>query len=105
MAKSTLIPSLQAREAGRIHRDMDKRHKGIKYAILKDSPRLQRALEALKKAGLVGLTTREWIQKANICAVNTIAAELKANGIPVVCKAQGRSPDGANVYRYTLGAK
>jgi hypothetical protein len=76
----------------------------MRYAHLRTSPRLQRALAALR-AHPGGLTTREWIQEADICACNSIAAELKANGIPVECRYEGRSHGGASVFRYVLRGK
>jgi hypothetical protein len=67
----------------------------LHYATLSRSPRLQRALAALRENPR-GLTTREWIRTADICACNSIAAELKAQGIPVVCQPEGR------LFRYVL---
>lgn len=74
----------------------------IHYAKLKNSQRLQRGLAALKRAGKRGLTTREWQTRADICNPHTDSAELKANGIRITCTPEGRSPTGANVYRYRL---
>lgn len=105
MAESrTLLGELQTREQDRIGQGMSQRNSGkIHYAKLSDSPRLQRVLKALEDAGMVGLTTREIILKAEVCAVNTAIAELRSNGIKILCKPQGHSPSGANVYRYMLG--
>ena len=74
----------------------------IHYAKIENSPRLRRTLEALEAAGIVGLTTREVIAKANVCAVNTVMAELKRNDIKITCTPQGKGRDGSNVYRYAL---
>lgn len=73
----------------------------LRYANLQTSPRLQRALAALQ-AHPRGLTTMEWIREAGICAVNSCAAELRANGYRVICKPEGKSAEGASIYRYTL---
>ena len=73
----------------------------LRYANLQTSPRLQRDLRALQ-AHPEGLTTRQLIQEANVCACNSIAAELRANGYRIACRPEGRSPDGASIYRYTL---
>ena len=35
-------------------------------------------------------TTMEIVQQAGVCAVNSIAAELRANGIPVQCTMLGK---------------
>lgn len=74
----------------------------MRAARLDKSPRLQRVFDALKTAGNAGLTTMEIIQRANVCAVNSIAAELKANGIGVTCTREGRTADGAAIYRYRV---
>lgn len=61
----------------------------IHFAKLERSPRLQRALKALKDYP-GGLTTRGWIRKAHICAVSAVASELRALGYPVVCTPEGK---------------
>ena len=62
------------------------------------SPRLQRVLEALR-SNPDGLTTMELISRASVCAVNSIAAELRENGFRVECRpVAGRK----GVYRYRL---
>ncbi len=75
----------------------------MNQASLKTSPRLRRALAALQR-NPNGLTTRGWIREANICACNSIAAELKANGVPITCHHEGRR-NGASLFRYRLVAK
>ena len=75
----------------------------IHAATLKTSPRLQRALKALK-AHPKGLTTWAWGAAARICAPNTVAAELRAQGYPVECRYLGTDGD-SKLYRYRLGAK
>jgi len=58
----------------------------IHAASLDTSPRLQRVYSLLRKGA--EYSTRDIIQRANVCAVNTIAAELKACGgwelLPVI---------------------
>lgn len=67
-------------------------------ADLSRSPRLQRTLAALQD-NPGGLTTMEVIRIAGVCAVNSIAAELIANGIRLDCSPV-RGQRG--VYRYRL---
>jgi hypothetical protein len=56
----------------------------MKAANLMHSDRLQRVLAVLmdKKRH----TTRDFIQKANVCAVNSIISELRANGVKIECE-------------------
>jgi hypothetical protein len=56
-------------------------------AKLSISPRLQRTFKVL----LDGKehTTRDLIRKASICAVNSVIAELKENGINITCERRG----------------
>lgn len=70
------------------------------HAASLHSPRLKRALAALREFP-GGLTTRQWIEAADICACNSIASELRACGIPVECLHEGKK-NGANVFRYKL---
>lgn len=56
-------------------------------ARLGHSDRLQR-VRALLSDG-VPRTTMEIIAQANVCAVNSIAAELRHNGVPVACQRTG----------------
>ena len=75
----------------------------IHAARLAGSPRLQRLLAYLRDRGGQGATTREIIEGAGICAVNSAIDELRANGIhiaPAVC--EGRGPGGGMVYRYRI---
>lgn len=54
------------------------------YAKLSKSPRLQRVLRELKRAkGPV--TTKDLVTSANVCAVNSIIAELRENGADITC--------------------
>ena len=74
--------------------------KGIHYAKLHNSPRLQRLLKFL--SDLKPHSTREIIQGANICAVNTAVDELRENGFDVVCAYIKTLADGARIYHYQL---
>lgn len=47
------------------------------------SPRLQRALALLKDGK--PHTTRELVRKANLCAVNSVIAELREHGAEILC--------------------
>ena len=55
------------------------------YGRLKTSPRLQRALHALQRAN-GELSTMELAKRARICAVNSVIAELRANGAEITCR-------------------
>lgn len=48
------------------------------------SERLRRVLRLLKR--VKEASTRDIIERAGVCAVNSIAAELRANGYPVRCE-------------------
>lgn len=67
----------------------------MNYARLDKSERLQRVLKLLKDRKWH--TTRTIIKQAHVCAVNSIASELRKNGHPVECKRVG------DVWRYRLG--
>lgn len=56
-------------------------------ADLTKSPRLQRVADLL--ADCLEHTTMEIVLAAQVCAVNSIVAELRANGIEIVCRRQG----------------
>ena len=73
------------RKTGRIH------------AATKVTPRLQRVLKLLRDRGDRGATTREIIEMALVCAVNTCIAELRELGFPVQCTMEGRGR-----FRYKL---
>lgn len=74
----------------------DKRLGFMHRTDLDNSDRLRRVLDCLKRGAR---TTREIIQEADVCAVNTIIAELKAppNNIPIECHCIRRG-----VYEYSL---
>ncbi|MCB1908113.1 MAG: hypothetical protein KDH15_12125 [Rhodocyclaceae bacterium] len=66
----------------------------MNFATL-SSKRLQRVLKVL--ADCREHTTMEIIQCARVCAVNSIIAELRANGIAICCRRD------RGVYYYRLG--
>ena len=53
-------------------------------AHLSKSDRLQRVFKLLSKGG--EYTTLDIIQKASVCAVNSIISELRANGFEINCE-------------------
>ncbi len=53
-------------------------------ARLEKSPRLQRVLEVLSDGQ--AHTTYEIVQQAQVCAVNSIVAELRQNGYSIDCR-------------------
>lgn len=66
-------------------------------ASIDDSPRLQKVRDFLRRNGAA--TTLEIIKGCEVCAVNSIIAELRANGFTIRCDAvKGQR----GVYRYTL---
>lgn len=69
------------------------------HATLKSSPRLQRALRALQAAN-GEISTMELIKEAGICAVNSVIAELRANGAEINCRQEVK--DGQRRFYYTL---
>ena len=71
----------------------------IRYAKLASSPRLQRFLKVLERGG--EWSTREIMLEAHVCAVNSCAAELREQGIPVECSQ--RAVHGRQVWFYKLG--
>lgn len=56
-------------------------------ARLGQSDRLQRVKKFLSDRK--PHSTLEIVKKANVCAVNSIVAELRANGIPIDCRRKG----------------
>ncbi len=55
------------------------------HASLSSSPRLLRTLRVLQEAN-GELTTYELSRKAEICAVNSVIAELRQNGAEITCR-------------------
>ncbi|MDA8412993.1 MAG: hypothetical protein M0023_04305 [Desulfobacteraceae bacterium] len=66
-------------------------------ANIDDSPRLQKVRDFLRRNG--GATTREISKACDVYAINSIVAELRANGFTVNCNpVKGQR----GVYRYEL---
>ena len=66
----------------------------MNHAKLTKSERLQRAFKLLSDKR--PHSTREIIRKAHVCAVNSIASELRRNKKKINCKRIG------NIYYYSL---
>ena len=67
-------------------------------ARLAESPRLQRTLAVLADGR--EHTTRDILTAARVCAVNSIVAELRANGHHITCRQQ--VTDDGRVWLYRL---
>ena len=72
----------------------------MNHAHLATSPRLQRALAVLRARRGRWTTTRTLLRAANICAVNSVIAELRENGIAVEC--EQRVEGGRRRWAYRL---
>lgn len=73
----------------------------MKHAKLETSERLQRALRVLQAAkGWV--STRTLIRQAQICAVNSVIAELRENGAVIETRATTCSKTGRRLWQYRL---
>ena len=69
-------------------------------ARLDRSDRLQRVLAVLEDGR--EHSTLEIVQRAGVCAVNSIAAELRANGCVIACRQDVDPADGRRVWLYRL---
>jgi hypothetical protein len=58
-------------------------------ASIDKSERLGRVLKLLSQGG--EFTTLDIIQLANVCAVNSIVAELRQNGFDIDCQRRGKN--------------
>jgi hypothetical protein len=56
-------------------------------ASIEKSERLGRVLDLLSQCG--EFSTLDIIRQANVCAVNSIAAELRQNGFDINCQRKG----------------
>lgn len=56
-------------------------------AKVESSARLTRVLRALKRKKK--LSTRELIQRTDLCAINSIVSELRQNGYQIKCTREG----------------
>ena len=71
----------------------------MKAARLESSPRLQRVYALLSDGR--ERSTLEIVRAAEVCAVNSIVAELRENGCYIECRrAAGR--DGAPIWLYRM---
>jgi hypothetical protein len=59
----------------------------MKAASIERSSRLNRVLDLLSMGG--EFTTLDIIKSANVCAVNSIIAELRQNGFGINCQRRG----------------
>lgn len=71
----------------------------MRYGRLATSARLMRALRALQRAD-GALSTLELARRARVCAVNSVVAELRANGAEITCRIDTSS--GKKRWMYTL---
>lgn len=69
------------------------------YGRLSSSPRLQRALRVLQEAK-GEISTLDLSRRAEVCAVNSVIAELRANGAEIICRQEYK--DGRRRFFYTL---
>ena len=69
-------------------------------ATLSRSPRLQRVLAALREAGPDGMTTRDVMRRADVCAVSACVAELRVAGFQIECRQEPRGR--RRLWRYRL---
>jgi len=67
------------------------------FARLKNSPRLKRVLAVLESGGW--LSTRQIMNRAQVCAVNSCISELRENGCRISCERKG------NYWWYKLDTK
>jgi len=74
----------------------------IHAAKINQSPRLQRFLCYLMEVKERGATGLELIANTRNLNPHTSAAELRANGVPVVCRLDRITEDGARVHKYWL---
>ena len=74
----------------------------IHAAKIEQSPRLQRFLAYQMDAKATGATGLELIAETRNLNPHTSAAELRANGVSVICRLDRITEDGARVYRYFL---
>ena len=73
----------------------------IRAARIQRSNRLLKVLHFLQTRGAQGASTREIIEKCDVCAVNSIIAEIRANGYPISCSTK-LSATGSRIATYVL---
>lgn len=64
--------------------------------------RYDRLLSFLRARGSEGATTWEIWEKARVASPPTVASELRAMGYEIHVEPQGRSEEGAKIWRYWL---
>ena len=74
------------------------------HARLQTSPRLRRTLKVLQQAH-GEMTTYELSRAANICAVNSVIAELRQNGAEITCRQAVKNGQRRFYYRLTKSPK
>ena len=74
----------------------------MKYAKLETSPRLQRVAALL--AGGQWHTTMGIVHGAQVMAVNSAIAELRANGLAIECKREGDIWSYRQVAPFAVGS-
>lgn len=74
----------------------------IHAARLEASPRLQRVLAFLKIRGPAGATTREIVEHARVCAVNSCVDELREGGFQISGEWDRTHQAGEKAFRYRL---
>ena len=74
-------------------------------ANVKNSHRLYRVLNLLRRHGPLGLTSMELQDRASVCAVGTCVSELRHNLYAIDCQYERTNDDGSKVYRYTIDKK
>lgn len=84
-----------------IKREIDGRS-GLHAAKMESSARLQRVHSLLSDGR--EHTTLQIALDAKVCAVNSIVAELRANGCKISCR-QGTGAYGRRVWRYRMEGK
>ncbi len=77
----------------------------LRAAKLENSDRLRRVHDLLKRGG--EFSTMEIVQQAQVCAVNSIIAELRANGVRVKSRLEvvpnpSGAPGGVRLWWYSL---
>lgn len=70
----------------------------MNFATLESSPRLQRVHAILKRGGW--WSTRDLLREADVCAVNSCVAELRANGLSIECRHEYQH--GRRLFYYRL---
>jgi biotin operon repressor len=75
----------------------------MRHAKVDKSPRLQRVYALLMKRKAGWVSTRNIMLRANVCAVNSCIAELRANGCDIECEQRNKNGQRVWYYRLTKG--